>query len=454
MVFNTSDRSNVRVLQIGLSPLLLLAGLVVSCSVAPGTGGDGSGTPGGYNNTTDPTNGGAARVGSDACRACHPTIAEPFALHGHAHALTGIQGQPPAFPIAATYAGVPDPPAGFAWTDISFVIGGYLRDAVFVDASGFLLTTGETGADTQWNLRYPAAGTEPGFAPFDADRATPEPLDFECFRCHATGATPQASDLPESQQNRPGITGTWDETGVQCEACHGPGGKHIPDPSARDIFVDAGAARCGECHVRDADSSSIQARDGFIRNNQQGAELLASGGHSGFDCTMCHDPHASVNYDRGRAIRNRCTACHAGQNLPFHEGKVFVRGNYTEVLSCESCHMPLATRSAASAGEDVVGTLGRVGDVRTHLFRIDATATESSALFTDDGEAVRTDSEGRAAVPLNFVCWRCHNGVGSAPAFTSPSILTGVAADMHGKASSAVVKAWIGGSGTEAVDRD
>jgi len=431
MTLNTTDRSSVRVLRISLLPLLFLAGLAASCSTVPGTGGDGSGTTGVYHNTTDPTNGNANRVGSDACRACHPSIADPFALHGHGHALSGIKGQPPMFPEEAGRAGVPDPPDGFAWTDIAYVIGGYLRDAVFVDIDGFILTTGETGAETQWNLRFPANGTQSGFAAFEPDRATFEPFEFSCFTCHTTGARPQDTDLPEFQQNRPGIIGTWDEPGVQCEACHGPGGNHIPNPSARDIFVDVSASQCGTCHARDGNPNVIQAADGFIRNNQQWAELLASGGHSGFDCTMCHEPHTSVNYDRERAIRNHCAACHADQTMAIHDGKVFVRGDYTEALSCESCHMPFATKSAAAASQDVVGSLGRVGDMRTHVFRISTEPDGFNALFTADGTAVRKQPDGRAAITVDFVCLRCHNGIGNAFELPSVEVTAGLASLLH-----------------------
>ena len=50
-----------------------------------------------------------------------------------------------------------------AWTDISYVIGGYIRQARFIDLEGYTLVTGVTGVDTQWNLSFPPNGTEPGF---------------------------------------------------------------------------------------------------------------------------------------------------------------------------------------------------------------------------------------------------------------------------------------------------
>jgi hypothetical protein len=95
-----------------------------------------------------------------------------------------------------------------------------------------------------------------------------------------------------------------------------------------------------------------------------------------------------------------------------HGGLTFVRGDYRETLSCESCHMPLATRNGSNADASVAGGLGRIGDTRTHIFRISTAADDYTGFFTADGSAVALDGSGQAAVTLDFVCLRCHNGSG------------------------------------------
>ncbi len=384
-----------------------------------------------YNNTTDPTNQRAAYIGSDACRACHPDIAAQHDVHGHAYQLNRIEDGPPTYPAEGTRAGVPNPPEGFDWTDISYVVGGYTRRALFIDRDGFLLTTGVLGIPTQWNLSFPAIGSMPGFVPYETADTSPKPYGFSCFVCHTTEPRPPDEDFPRFEENRPGFLGTWAEAGVQCEACHGPGSNHIPNPSARDIFVGVDASNCGVCHTRGNDAGVIPARDGFILNYEQWPELLASGGHTGFDCTICHDPHVSANYDRGNAIRNDCRVCHTNVNMALHEGKTFIRGDYREPLSCESCHMPFATRSAANAGADVVGQLGRMGDTRTHIFRINPSPSNFQAMFREDGSTVAKDQFQRAAVTLDFVCFRCHNGIGNAREISTLAGASGVATGMH-----------------------
>jgi hypothetical protein len=404
----------------------------------PADGGDaGQGT---YYNTTDPTNKSAAYVGADACRTCHPGISRQHSIHGHAHKLTRVQGAAPTFPEEGTRAGVPDPPDGYDWTDISYVIGGYTRKARFIDNDGYVLTTGVTGVATQWNLALPANGSAESFINYEPSATEPKPYDFSCFVCHTTGARAQDEDFPEYQENRPGFIGTWEEPGVQCEACHGPGSKHIPNPSARDIFVGTTASECGRCHTRGDDPSVILSKAGYIQHHEQWPELLASGGHADFTCTVCHDPHVSANYDRFDAIRNECSACHETQNLALHSGKTYRRGGYAEEVTCVSCHMPYATKSASSAPSEVVGETGRMGDTKTHIFRINPSAVSPTDMFTQDGNSVLKDSAGRAGVSLDFVCLRCHNDIGNAPGFSSLTILSDVATRIHSKEESGVGK--------------
>lgn len=412
--------------------------VMISMILLPGCPGtspltDGSGV---YNNTADPTNNSAKYLGSEACRACHPVVAANNEIHGHAHKLTAIQGSAPVFPEQGTRAGVPNPPAGFTWEDVAYVIGGYIRKARFIDHEGYILTNDADGVDPQWNLTFGANGVTTGFVPYENTGkfgpSDPKPYNYSCFQCHTTGAQAQDGTDPQFQENRPGFAGTWEEAGVQCEECHGPGSNHVANPAARDIYVNSAASACGQCHIRGPDPTVILASGGFIRHHEQWPELLSSGGHAGFNCTTCHDPHISVNYDRANAIRNECIDCHSDQNMALHQGRVFARGDYVEFLECQSCHMPYATKSAAAATTAVAGKKGRIGDMRTHIFRISTDSVDYKAMFSGDGSSVVQDDQGRAAVTVDFVCLRCHNDVGSAFSLTISSA-SEIALRMHGE---------------------
>ena len=152
----------------------------------------------------------------------------------------------------------------------------------------------------------------------------------------------------------------------------------MASPTKANILKDASSAACGKCHSRNA-SLAIEFSGGFIRHHEQYEELLASGGHAGQGCVACHDPHGSAHYDPANAITTSCSnaACHmvggTGSKpmaMPAtHVGKTFylrVGGNvvHQETLSCESCHMPYASKSAVAAGATAAGTSpwgGRTG---------------------------------------------------------------------------------------------
>lgn len=221
--------------------------------------------------------------------------------------------------------------------------------------------------------------------------------------------------------------------GVGCESCHGPGGNHVPFPSRRDLYVDVSVANCAQCHGRLNAPDTIPARDGYVLPLVQYSELRASGGHADFNCGYCHDPHATSRAAGAGGIRNDCTSCHDDRNLAFHEGKVYTRGDYVEPLACQSCHMPLTGLRAAALGPDEIGPDARAGDVRGHIFRIDVANTSFAAMFDETGTAVRKDEQGRAAVTIDFVCLRCHNGIGSAFAIRGTTAVE-IADDMHEKA--------------------
>lgn len=373
----------------------LLAGCVPTSEPAPP-----------FPNAQDPTNGGAAYIGAAACRSCHADLVALESLHGHTHALKGVRGRAPSFPPGATRAVVPQPPAGFAWTDVSYVLGGYTHNALFVDSDGFFITDGTAGVNAQWLLDLPPVGQAAGFAPFREAVTEPQRFSFECFRCHTTGPLKETASFPFNQDSRPGIEGTWIEAGVQCEACHGPGSLHAPNPEARDMFVDSSVELCARCHLDGADPTVIRVKNGFLSANTQVAELRASGGHSDFDCGFCHDPHASTTYDRANGIRNECVACHADVDLAGHDGVTFTRGTYSEPMSCESCHMPFGGLSGVPAPVSAVGGTAHVGTVRSHIFRIDAGNADFASQVS--GGVYQTDAEGRAAITLDVVCGRCH----------------------------------------------
>ncbi|MCP4214000.1 MAG: hypothetical protein GY765_05045 [bacterium] len=357
-------------------------------------------------------------AGSEACAGCHSTIYNKFMESGHPFKLTKVENgmKPMGFPFT-TLPDIPSndglsdgdntlgPPSGY-W-DVSYVIGGYNWKARFVDTNGFIVT----GSDTQYNY-------ETGGWVSYSDGVEDKP--YNCGKCHTTGWQSFA-DGGGRQDGLPGMDGSFLIGGVHCEECHGEGADHVNTHGDKNyIDVDSSSEMCGRCHTRDS-QNRIAASGGYIKHHEQYDELLGldpdnvgSGGMgkhliAGVGCNTCHDPHATtVHSDRTDydGIKIDCETCHADKVITtgahsmanLTKQKAIPPGK--RISNCLFCHMPKVTKSAV--GHSAVGSGPQVGDINTHIFKIDLTKTEQ---FTADGKFAYPWLTGNSA------CQQCHNGV-------------------------------------------
>ncbi len=316
-------------------------------------------------------------VGSATCARCHPGTHAAFSTTGHPHILQPVlDDQRPDYPFRGDVTDpLRDPPPGHGWGDLGYVIGGFAWMARFLDQGGYLLT----GPEAQWNL---ATGV---WAPY-AEGETQKPYD--CGPCHTTGYDPEGA-----REGQPGIVGDWAEAGVGCEACHGPGGKHVAAGGGVDMTVDRGSALCGQCHARTPDPQLIPAwppaedRGQFIRHENQYTELR-NGPHRYLTCVTCHDPHRSAVFEPEQAITRSCETCHG-------DVEIFITGGGAH--TCEHCHMPPAVMAATQV-------YPHQADVQSHLFRINADPA-AGMFYEQDGQWYAHDY-----LTLDFTCLRCHVG--------------------------------------------
>jgi hypothetical protein len=324
-------------------------------------------------------------VGSEKCGECHESQYATFVQSGHPYKLNKVEnGQPPVYPHDDITGGITEPPEGYTWDDISYVIGGFGWKARFIDQNGYIIT-GDADATTQYNFANEEVGAPAGWVAYHAG----EELPYDCGSCHTTGYSPQGH-----QDGMEGIIGTWAEPGIQCEACHGPGSRHIENPQGVQMVLDRSSQLCGSCHVR-GNPAEIDASDGFERHHEQYEDLYNSK-HFAISCITCHDPHASTLYEDSelnpnKGINQTCTACHwqqeAIQKSRFHQRLGVV---------CTDCHMPPMAKSAQANLETFTG------DVSSHQFSINP-----------DPAAPQFNEEGTVVMPyltLSYACQHCHNG--------------------------------------------
>jgi hypothetical protein len=314
-------------------------------------------------------------------------------MSGHPYKLNPVvDGQPPTYPFTE----VPNPPEGYTWDDILYVIGGYNWKARFVDHDGYIIT-GDADATTQYNFPNPVVGNDAGWVGYHAGE---ENKPYDCGTCHTTGYSPRGN-----QDDLPGLVGTWSEGGITCEECHGPGSLHIQDPYGISMEIDRDSAQCGSCHLRGA-IESVNASGGFIKHHEQYEELFQSK-HITIDCVTCHDPHTGVIQLR-KAEEGTPTTRTACENCHFDQGKYQDSVVHPAVAQCIDCHMPRVTKSAVGNAEKFTG------DIRTHLMAIDPTQIGQ---FTEDG------SEALSQLGLDFACRGCHVEGGSATIKTDEELI-------------------------------
>jgi len=189
-----------------------------------------------------------------------------------------------------------------------------------------------------------------------------------CAACHNTR-------VRKNYQTRSDIYRTaMAETGVGCEACHGPMAKHVTwqtgrngqktsDPTLHKLGKEQMLATCGSCHSRRAeltgdfkpgerffdhyllsipDETDLFYPDGQIHEEDyEYTSFLSSRMHAaGVRCEDCHAPHS------GRVLfadNNLCLRCHNGLTPPAP--KIDPASHSFHKLNqagdrCVDCHMP------------------------------------------------------------------------------------------------------------------
>lgn len=328
-------------------------------------------------------------IGSEACAECHQSVYDSFIKTGHPYKLTKVEGGvAPARPFDSVTGGVPNPPLGLSWNDVSYVIGGFAWKARYVGADGYIVT-GQEGELVQWNFPNDIVGKAGGWVAYSAGQKKP----YDCGSCHTTGwiPCPVGDTTCEHQDGLEGMAGSFNVGGVHCEECHGPGSQHAAFPYLVEAKVVRDSEACGQCHIR-GDVSTVDAKGGFVEHHEQYEELYTTKKFA-MKCVDCHDPHKSVKFldptvNPTGGIKRKCTDCHL--NYDKNQKSVVMQS----FAKCIDCHMPRLGKSAWGDAAKFTG------DVRSHMFAINTIA--DAPQFTEDGKLAEP------YLNLDWACNSCH----------------------------------------------
>jgi predicted CXXCH cytochrome family protein len=226
--------------------------------------------------------------------------------------------------------------------------------------------------------------------------------NYQCADCHST-------DLKKNYDLAADTYATsWTDVDVSCEACHGPGSRHVawaksaaakahaPDSSDRmgltnwlkptdnghwKMNPETGIARrteklvsteletCAACHSRrklivknpkpgepylDAYLPALLEPGLYHADGQVDGEVYEYGSflqsrmyHAGVTCSDCHDPHSAKLRAEGNAL---CAQCHMPAKFDVAEHHHHQPGSAG--AQCVTCHMPTKTYMVVDARRD------------------------------------------------------------------------------------------------------
>ena len=320
-------------------------------------------------------------VGSSKCVECHDKKHADWSHSRHPKMIQNIKKNPSV--VVADFSKLPKD-ANFLLRDAVYTVGGKFKQR-------FMMRKDLNGSEDyvlgnyQWNVQ---TQKWQGFKPWKYWYKDAYPHDNQelptsraCDGCHFTGYM--------STQKRV-------ESGISCEACHGPASEHVKNPESelyKASLSDPVRQNevCLQCHMRNRDKrlldqnmSSIygDARDypmGYEagkslakykmvapftmghetkefyangaakKNRTQGNEFVHSmKGKHGITCINCHNPHTlepTAEKNSGNAL---CMKCHSfGSPIGPHQKNLTSHTRHKEDSKgslCVECHMPKVGR--------------------------------------------------------------------------------------------------------------
>ena len=264
----------------------------------------------------------AQNAGSLVCRSCHPDKFASQSKSGHARALAPA---PPGSPGNWAFGAGEKATTYVSQKDAETIVEHGLTYYAATKSLG--ITPGhETATDTAYRTFDPV-GTA-----------------LRCFRCHSTGPV----NLLAGYKVQPS------EPGVHCEACHGPGlkhvnAKHVAAKGAPGSILNPkrlGAAGlnelCGACHrqASELDNENDWNNAWNVRHQPQYLHRAACfrNSNGALSCTTCHNPHEPLQRTAS-AYDARCAAC---LKCVVHKTAIANR-------ACVDCHMPQVPASPTLA---------------------------------------------------------------------------------------------------------
>ena len=335
-----------------------------------------------------------AYIGSEACGSCHEEAMAAWSESHHWHAMQPATSATVLGDFADTSFSYSSVEYRFLQRDGDYVViaddaEGELREFTITHTFGvsplqqYLITFADgrlQALSVAWDSRPAEAGGQrwfhlyPNEALFAGDElhwtSRNANWNFMCADCHST-------DLEKNYDAADNSFATaWAEMTVGCEACHGPGSRHVEDPTGDGLIhtlttQTSQVDTCARCHSRrgilaenfapdrkllDHYLPSLLDGDLYHADGQIEDEVYVYGSflqskmhQRGVRCTDCHDPHSA---SMKRPGNETCTLCHQAQpaaDFPTLTAAVYDSSEHhfhaegSPGSQCVDCHMAAQT---------------------------------------------------------------------------------------------------------------
>lgn len=355
---------------------------------------------------TTTTKEGTGYVGSKTCSTCHPENYTGWKTTRHSKMI-----QDPAEP-GALVADFGKNPLSFSLKDVDLLLGNRFKQRFMkkIDNDYYIFPVQWNVATREWVKYFPKDEWWVAQYPEDWQK---RPTSKLCDGCHSTGLIGTGTTIIE-----------WN---IACEACHGPGARHVEEVLAGEqdpakilanivnparLPFDRAVDVCLQCHLsgRPPEGSNFPDRDypvGYLpgddlsryrspapssgreghesheffkdgvsrKNRNQGNDFIQSRMYSrGVRCFDCHNPHSgrytSMVYKPGNSL---CLTCHRSNSPagPFEDsisGHTHHKPDSPGSL-CIECHMPRIGKNAVAL------------ESRCHCFDFEFVSPERTILF-------------------------------------------------------------------------
>ncbi|MBI1371640.1 MAG: tetratricopeptide repeat protein [Phycisphaera sp.] len=242
--------------------------------------------------------------------------------------------------------------------DVKYVFGVYPLQQYLIEFPGGRLQC----LTIAWDSRPKEQGGQRWYHLYPASRITADNWlhwtqrgqnwNSMCSDCHSTNLK-LGYDAPADTYHT-----TWSELDVSCEACHGPGSKHVEWAAAYKLDAADADAKWSNRGLA-VDITTVP--HAFV-NDEKGLHVTSE---KPFDdmqvdtCARCHARrgHVSVQYRHGDPLLDHYMPALLEENLYFADGQIqdedYVYGSFTQSkmyhngVRCSDCHNPHTTKIIA-----------------------------------------------------------------------------------------------------------